>query len=361
MNKLDSRPGLLTGRAAAALWAVLRAWGIVYQAVLIPANTCYMVLWAVLHSGNRPILVDVDPGTGLITPETLDQCLAAHPGLHPAVLIPAHLYGLHAPMQTIMQWAHRHQARVIEDAAQAISGTIDGQPVGSWGDAALFSFGSGKIVDQGVGGMLVSADEALLAAAETLLRNLPVWDERLRVRTNEWQALYWALHQHEDNPALAALYPQLYAHYPDLIAYRFPSDSILDLKLLLNNLPRNLEHRHQLAAHYDQWLAGLPVHLPPRSSAVTPWKYPLLTGQRYALLEDLWAADHTRVTRWYPSLQVMTRWLSPMPQAPTPTADTWGAHILNLPLDLETTLEEVDTLCSLIRRFFRNHALGAGG
>jgi dTDP-4-amino-4,6-dideoxygalactose transaminase len=325
------------------------------QTVLIPANTCYIVLWAVLQSGNRPILVDVDAHTGLLTPETLDQCLSAHPGSRPAVVIPAHLYGLPAPMQSIMHWAQAHSVKVTEDAAQAVWGSVDGQPLGNWGDAALFSFGSGKIVDHGVGGMLVSADETLLAEVESLLQTLPVWDDHLRQRTNEWQAIYWALHQHESNPALVALYPYFYSHYQDLIAYQFPADTTLDLKLLLNNLPRNIDHRQQLAARYDHHLRDLPITIPPRTPETTLWKYPILSEQRDALLEALWAVDQTRVTRWYPSLQVMTRALSAVPQSPTPAADTWGARILNLPLDLDTTLEEVDYLCSLIRRFFRNN------
>src|ERR1041385_2341503 len=91
----------LTGRAAAGIWATLGAWDLHDEVVLLPANTCYIVLWAVLKSGNRPLLVDVDRQTANLTVEGLE----AHQTAHPAAVIPCHMYGLPAPMQAICQWA----------------------------------------------------------------------------------------------------------------------------------------------------------------------------------------------------------------------------------------------------------------
>ena len=59
---------LLAGRGAAGIWAALRALDLHDAYVMIPANTCYIVLWAVLKSGNKPMLVDVDAETGNLTP-----------------------------------------------------------------------------------------------------------------------------------------------------------------------------------------------------------------------------------------------------------------------------------------------------
>src|SRR5215212_2287052 len=100
---------MLAGRGSAAIWATLRALDLHDRAVLLPANTCYIVLWAVLQSGNQPYLADIDPLTGNITAATLDAC----PAPNPAVIIPTHMYGLPAPMAVICDWAKAHDTFVI--------------------------------------------------------------------------------------------------------------------------------------------------------------------------------------------------------------------------------------------------------
>src|SRR5579871_1060787 len=91
---------ILTGRGATAIWATLRALDLHNQPILIPANTCYIVLWAILQSGNQPYLADIDPLTGNVTAQTLDQS-----GIRPAAIIPAHMYGIPVPMAEIVSWA----------------------------------------------------------------------------------------------------------------------------------------------------------------------------------------------------------------------------------------------------------------
>src|SRR5688500_7553774 len=107
---------VLAGRGAAAIWAALRALDLHDRAVLLPANTCYIVLWAVLQSGNQPYLVDVDPLTANISPDTLNNCNV--PNL--SAIIPVHMYGLPAPMEAVCAWAKASQIAVIEDAALAL-------------------------------------------------------------------------------------------------------------------------------------------------------------------------------------------------------------------------------------------------
>lgn len=85
--------------------------------------------------------MDVDDRTGSITPETLNAALDDPP----AVIIPCHLYGLPAPMKSLLAWARARDVKVIEDAALALGGMADGRPAGAWGDAAVYSFGAGKI------------------------------------------------------------------------------------------------------------------------------------------------------------------------------------------------------------------------
>ncbi len=349
---------ILTGRAAAGLWSALRAWGFRNRVILIPANTCYIVLWAVLKSGNVPMLVDVDPLTANVTVEEL----AKHLTTNPAAVIPCHMYGLPAPIESICQWAQRHNIKVIEDAALALGAAVNGKPAGSWGDASLFSFGLGKIADNQVGGALLTDDPLLAQEIRRLLAAAPIWDDRLRALTNQWNGLYWPLHLYEaQNPDLLNLYPQLFALYGDLTVYQLADDDWADLPTLLRQLPQNLDHRGHLAALYDLHL-GI-NHLTEDSPFLKPlsrpagsslWRYPLLVKPelRDDLLAYLWEHGIHDATRWYPPLHPMTITLAPHVNQPvTPTANLLGASIINLPLDEHVDQADVEHITSLIHEF----------
>ncbi len=240
---------LFTGRGAAGIVAALRVFGLRDEVVLLPANTCYVVLWAVLRSGNKPLLVDVDSATGNLSADVLPQQTDAK------AIIPCHMYGLGAPIEDICAWARERDVHVVEDAALALGATADGRPAGSWGDVSIFSFGLGKIADNQLGGVMLTDDDVLTKEIGRLLAEMPLWDDDLMALTNQWNAIYWALHQYEaDNPQLPQLYPALYELYGGLTAYRLPSDAWDDLPELLNGLPANLEHRAKLAVRYDELL-----------------------------------------------------------------------------------------------------------
>lgn len=336
---------VLLGRAAAGIWATLRMLGYAKRPILLPANTCYIVLWAVLHSGNIPVLVDVDPNTANLSIDALERAKVENA----AAIMPCHMYGLPAPITEITTWAKSRGIFVIEDAALALGG----QAVG---DVAVFSFGLGKIVDHQVGGALATNDEKLTAEIARITNALPLWDDQLLDLTNQWHNLYWALHQYEDrNPRLLTLYPSLFDIYRPLVAYQLPPAEWDGLPNMLKRLDANLEHRHKMANHYDAALRGLPVRTLERPAGTVLWRYPLLVvpEQRDDLLAHLWEHGIHDATRWYPSLRYMASALAPeIAQAPTPNADQLGASIINLPLDLGVDEQYVERAVNLITQFF---------
>ena len=343
---------LLAGRGAAAILATLRALDLHDREILLPANTCYVVLWAVLQSGNTPRLVDVDALTGNVSAETLAACGVERP----AALIPAHMYGLPASMSSIVAWAKTRGAFVLEDAALALGSTVEGRPAGAWGDAALFSFGPGKIGDAGLGGALVTDDDRLAAEVERLLADMPLYTEATGTLNRQWLDLYWPLHQFEtETPGVAALYPTLFALYGGITRYRLPDAAARDLLHALKRLGNEIAHRAELARLYDEQLAGLPMQLFSRTDETVLWRYPLRVAAdlRDPLLRSLWGAGLFDATRWYPSLQPMLAALAPDVVAPpTPEADRLSAEIVNLPLSPETARVDAERVAAQVRAFF---------
>src|SRR6201997_2625409 len=95
---------------------------------------------AVIYTGARPVLVDIDPRSFTMDPAAIEAAITRRT----KAILPVHLYGQPADMDPIMEVARRHGLLVIEDAAQAHGAKYKGHPVGSIGEIACFSFYPGK-------------------------------------------------------------------------------------------------------------------------------------------------------------------------------------------------------------------------
>ena len=134
--------------------------------VLVPDFTLIVSANTVIQAGARPVLVDADPRTWCIDPTKLEEKI----GPRTRAILPVHMYGHPCDMPVIREIARRHDLLVVEDCAEAHGARIDGRMVGSFGDAACFSFYGNKILTTGEGGMVLCSDAAL-AEKMRLLRN----------------------------------------------------------------------------------------------------------------------------------------------------------------------------------------------
>lgn len=141
-----------------ALEVALRAAGVGRgDEVVLSAYDWGAAAGAVLRCGARPVFADVDPRTLTLSPVSLARCVASRTR---AVVI-THWGGCPADLAGILEVARRHRLFTLEDCAQGLGAMWGDRPVGSFGDAAAFSFGWGKLVSAGEGGVVVFRDEAL--------------------------------------------------------------------------------------------------------------------------------------------------------------------------------------------------------
>jgi len=156
------------GNGLDALFLILRASGIGSgDEVLVPANTFIATWLAVSHAGATPVPVEPLETSYNIDPAAIERAINSRT----RAIIPVHLYGQPADMDAVKKIAARHGLLVIEDAAQAHGGRYKGNPAGSLGAAAAFSFYPGKNLGAlGDGGAVVTSD-ADLARRIRQLRN----------------------------------------------------------------------------------------------------------------------------------------------------------------------------------------------
>ena len=148
--------GVATANGTAALHAALEGLGIGEgDRVLTTPFSFVATANAVRLAGAEPVFADVDPETYNLDPDAV-RAVAGDEALD--ALLVVHLYGHPAAMDELGPIAEAHDLAVVEDAAQAHGATLEGRPVGSFGDAACFSFYPTKNMTTGEGGMVVTDD-----------------------------------------------------------------------------------------------------------------------------------------------------------------------------------------------------------
>ena len=134
-----------------ALHLALEALGIGEgDEVIVPDFTFAASINAVIYTGATPVLVDIDPETWTINIEEIKKAITPKT----RAIMPVHIYGHPCDMDAIMAIAREHNILVVEDCAEALGSYYKGKPVGSFGEAATFSFFGNKVITTGEGGMV---------------------------------------------------------------------------------------------------------------------------------------------------------------------------------------------------------------
>src|SRR4029453_18250185 len=112
-----------------------------------------------------PLIADVHPVTWTLDPAEVEKLITPRT----KAIMPVHLYGHPCHMEELMAIARKHDLLVVEDSAEALGALYKGRPVGSFGDAATFSFFGNKTITTGEGGMTLFRD-AVIADKAIVLR-----------------------------------------------------------------------------------------------------------------------------------------------------------------------------------------------
>jgi perosamine synthetase len=148
-----------------ALHLALAALGIGQgDEVIAPDFTFAASINAILHAGATPVLVDVDIETWTIEVGEIEKALTNRT----KAIMPVHLYGHPCDMDPIMKVARDYNLFVIEDCAEAVGSHYRDNHVGTFGDAATFSFYGNKTITTGEGGMVLFRDKSVAKTARKL-------------------------------------------------------------------------------------------------------------------------------------------------------------------------------------------------
>lgn len=134
--------------------------------IIVPSFTFAATANAVALTGATPVFADIEPRTYCLDPASVESVVTSRT----AAIMPVHLFGHPADMTGLQAVADRHALRIVEDAAQAHGAALNGKPVGTFGEFAMFSLYPTKNMTSGEGGMDACASEQI-ARQIRLLRN----------------------------------------------------------------------------------------------------------------------------------------------------------------------------------------------
>jgi dTDP-4-amino-4,6-dideoxygalactose transaminase len=303
-----------------ALHLVLRAMGIgAGDEVIVPSNT-YVATWlAVTYAGATPVAVEPDDRTYNLDPARVEEAITPRT----KAIMPVHLYGQTADVDTIREVAVPYGLKVIEDAAQAHGALYKGRPAGSLADAAGFSFYPGKNLGaMGDGGAVTTDDDALA--------------DRLRVLRN---------------------YGSRVKYYNEVKGFNSRLDE-LQAALLRVKLPRLgawNARRKEIAARYLAALEGAPDLTPPfvAPGADPVWHLFVVRHPRRDELQKHLAARGVGTLIHYPVPPHLQQAYAELGRAPGsyPFAERDAREVLSLPIGPHLSDEEIEHVCSAVWSF----------
>jgi dTDP-4-amino-4,6-dideoxygalactose transaminase len=313
----EVRHAIGVSSGTAALQLALLACGVgPGDEVITSSFTFIATAEAISHVGARPVLVDIDPGTYNLVPDQVEAAI----GPRTKVIIPVHLFGWPADMDRLPEIARRHGLKLIEDAAQAHGARHRGRPVGTFGDAACFSFYPGKNLGAyGDAGMVVTGDDEI-AARLRLLR-----DHGRRTK---------------------------YEHA--IVGYGERLDTLQGavLGVKLPRLDGWNAARLEAAGRYRDLLADLPIVLPREPPAIESvyHLFVIRTAHRDRVLQHLWDAGIGAGVHYPIPLHRQPAYLDlGYPAGSFPAAEKASQEVISLPLYPEITAAQQTEVAASLR------------
>ncbi|RMD75640.1 MAG: DegT/DnrJ/EryC1/StrS family aminotransferase [Lentisphaerae bacterium] len=303
------------GNGTEAIALALMALGIEPgQEVITTAMTAYPTITAITMTGAIPVVVDIDPETGLLDPSQLSKALSPRT----RIILPVHLYGNACDMDAILHFAHTHGLHVIEDCAQATGTRWRNRACGTFGKIGCFSFYPTKNLGAcGDGGAVVTSDPELA--------------EKLRYLRNYGQT-------------------SRYHHDFEGINSRLDEIQAAILRVKLHHLPTWNAKRNTIANVYRQSLkdASPKLKLPVQRPEVTHTHhlFPVLLSQRDQICEKLREEGVQTISHYPVAVHQQKAFHGRTQSGGCPRAEEWAHNVLSLPCYPELPSDQLQKICN---------------
>lgn len=324
-QKLGARNAVALSAGTAAIHLALKSAGVRQDDVVFCQSLTFSASAnPIVYQNAKPVFIDSDRKTWNMSPEALERAFSLYPEAKAVIVV--HLYGMAADMDSILDICKKHNAVLIEDAAESLGTSYQGRYTGTWGDYGILSFNGNKIITTSGGGMLLcNTDDAAERACK---------------------ARFWATQSRD--PA------RHYQHSEIGYNYRMSNVSAGIGRGQLKVLDKRIEQKRHIYSYYQNHLQDLdglslmPMHEGVRSNC---WLTAIqLTGtvRPEQLMNALDAADIESRPLWKPMhLQPVFKDCGYVDNGGT--SESLFEHGVCLPSDTKMTDEDLERIVDKIR------------
>jgi UDP-4-amino-4-deoxy-L-arabinose-oxoglutarate aminotransferase len=297
--------------------------------VIVPAMTFIATANVVELVGAKPVFIDCDPDTLLVTPELIKAAITKNT----KAVIPVHMYGQMCDIKGIKNILPKDQKiSIIEDCAHTFEAKFNGDRPGKYSDVSIFSFYATKNVTCGEGGAIITNDERLFdRILQAILHGMSAGAAD---RFKAGQYKHWGM-EHLGTKA----------NLPDLLACFLPDQ--------IRSVDERLSFREELANKYEDKLLGSKIVIPKSAKQITHSRhlFPIGVGAkvRDEALLALGAAN-IGATVNYRSVPSMTYYKNKYSfnGSEFPVSQAWGEGTLTVPLFPGMTNDEQDYVIDVL-------------
>ncbi|MGH7845150.1 MAG: DegT/DnrJ/EryC1/StrS family aminotransferase [Candidatus Binatia bacterium] len=352
IQTLRVEEAVLCGSGSFALEFALRACRVRQgEEVVLPTFCCTALVAPILAVGALPVFADVSAELNL-TAETVAPFLTERTK---AIIVP-HLFGNPANINAIIDLARGRNICVIDDAAQALGATIDGQALGSFGDVGILSFGQEKVCFGLGGGVVVSRNKNLLNGAVPVNGSPGSLSTAVRSLLS---TLVWRRWRRWTLPVRRAFSRK--SASPELPPRPYRKEKMANLNAavassLMQTLPGNIAARRERVNAYQD-LLGTEQRLtliPHRAgSACLTQVIRVLPSRRGAdpstsLIEALCRAGYEAQGSYVP-IHLLPSY-EPWVRERLPYAERVWADLIELPCEPDVSLDEVERIAVIVKK-----------
>jgi dTDP-4-amino-4,6-dideoxygalactose transaminase len=341
----------LTGNATTALYCALKSLGLSNARIAISNSCCFNVVLSILLSGNEPVFLDISKKTlGLCA----DALRAESKRIDAVVAI--HGYGSVCDITEIDRFCKEKGIFLVEDAAVAQGAVIDQKPVGAFGDISIISFGAGKIIDAGHGGVVLCNDSRLGGEVKELISRLSAATTDNLNELSAFRKYFIELYNYHYTNTLNSCWREfrdkaLSVGKSFLCAFDEKYKSVIDFKI--QRLKENVALRRANAERLKEYLTGIDAEIFMPCEGSVYWRFNLFIRDRNRILRELLARGY-KCSSWYPSVDTLFRSRDDNPSE-TPMSDWVGDHILNIWINDEIDDKYLSVIAQEIQSIQANH------
>ena len=224
--------------------------------VIVPAMTFIATANVVELVGAKPVFIDCDPDTLLVTPELIKAAITKNT----KAVIPVHMYGQMCDIKGIKEILPKDQKiSIIEDCAHTFEAKFNGDRPGKYSDAAIFSFYATKNVTCGEGGAITTNDSKLFERIQQSILHGMSAGAADRFKTGQYK--HWGM-EHLGTKA----------NLPDLLACFLPDQ--------IRTIDERLSRREEISSFYEKSLSGTKISFPKIKDGITHSRhlFPIYVG-----------------------------------------------------------------------------------